>query len=287
MGKSLRELKERLMALGGRTIEPNHRDFQDLKTLITDMMSVRNNPPPSSGSGYYSGTVCSTHSDVGSYALSESDIDDLVISGCSCDSVNDRTPYCSSRTTCLCHSRTSSSCSCHSRTACTCDGRTTYSCTCYDRTACTCNSETTCTCQNRTSSVACTSRYSATNKSCEGQHITQSSHTSFCSGHSYDGSLHIVMRSCTCNTRTTYIQYTRDTWPLCTCVYRTAAVTCDALSTDAVCSSRTACQSYSYEGADCPNRTSCTSYVYEGSNCSSRTACSCNSRCACNVENRF
>lgn len=201
MGLSLKELKEELIAKEGYTITPNHNQLADLKALVDDMMNVRSESPPSSGSGYYSGTTCSGHVHHSGYKLSLGDINALDIKSCSCNSVKDTTAYCRSRTyycscnsnvpTCDCNVRTGGSCSCKSRTSqptcdshftgCDCQNRGLYgdSCTCdvleecYCRSrtsqnTCDCNTRTgyTCYCQSRTSS--CGSR-DTTSCTCNGR----------------------------------------------------------------------------------------------------------------------
>ena len=196
MGLSLRELKEELMAKQGYTITPHHNQLSDLKALVDDMVNVRSQNPPSSGSGSYSGVTCSGHTAPGEYNLSLGDISNLDIKGCSCHTVKDTTAYCRSRTytcscnsntpTCTCNSRTPVSCDCQNRSSicschagnvggCRCQARTT-SCECENRigcmsnyiTSCTCNSRTPepCNCQSRTSS--CGSR-NTTSCTCNGR----------------------------------------------------------------------------------------------------------------------
>lgn len=255
MGKSLRELKEKLMALGGRTIEPNHRDFLDLKELIDDMMAVRENTLSSDTGGDYSGSTCATHNTISNYGLSEGDVDELSIKNCACNTVTDSTPFCSSRTgvdVCRCNGRTSWNCSCEYRTACTCN--TVLTCSCQSRTS-NLYYDDICLCYDRTSSMDCTSRH------------------------------HPSSGNCTCNTRTgtpiwTCRCYTRTGEPACQCLSRT---------TPCSCHSRDACDSNSHT-SNCPSRTTCTSDTYVGPDCSSRTGvppCQCDTRCACNVKNAF
>ena len=194
MGLSLRELKEQLIAKQGYTITPNHNQLSDLKELVDDMMNVRSESPPSSGSGYYSGTNCIGHIIPTEYNLSLGDIADLDIKGCSCHTVNDTTAYCRSRTyscscnsntpTCNCNSRTATTCNCQSRiemcgshgpcnsvsdTMCFCKSRTDEGCWVHGHSpACTCNTRTSdpCECVSRTSS--CGSR-NTTSCTCNGR----------------------------------------------------------------------------------------------------------------------
>lgn len=191
MGLSLRELKEELIAKGGYTITPNHSQLADLKSLVDDMLNVRSGSPPGSGSGYRSGTTCNGHQAINDYELSLGNIGDLDIKGCSCNSVNDTTAYCRSRTyTCSCNSNTPT---------CTCNGRTSSSCDCQNRInwpQCSCNSRTcslvgntgnVCECVSRFTEYGCTCN-SRTSESCNCQ-----SRTSSC------GSRNTT--SCTCNGR--------------------------------------------------------------------------------------
>lgn len=177
MSLSLKELKEQLVSKGGYTITPKYSQLDDLRTLIDNMMAVRNEASPSTGSGYYSGTNCIGHQPIIDFDLSLGDFNSIDIKGCSCDSVDDRKAYCRSRTyycscnsntpTCQCNSRTPTSCTCQNRVACDCvwaapDGTGTSLPTCG------CNSRTSesCSCLSRTSS--CGSRNS-TSCSCNGR----------------------------------------------------------------------------------------------------------------------
>lgn len=195
MTLSLRELKEYLIAKEGYTISPSHSQLADLKALVEDMMNVRSESPPSYGSGYYSGTNCIGHQNISDFKLSLGDINALDIKGCSCNTVNDKTAYCRSRTytcscnsnipTCTCNSRTAVTCDCQDRTSscrnyfkcegdyggtsCFCQDRVSTGCSCDGyQTTCTCNSRTPepCNCQNRTSS--CGSR-NTTSCTCNGR----------------------------------------------------------------------------------------------------------------------
>lgn len=188
MGLSLRELKDYLIEKGGYTITPSHNQLTDLKILVDDMMNVRSENPPSTGSGSYSGTNCIGHTIQSGYKLSLGDINALDIKGCSCHTVNDTTAYCRSRTyscscnsnapTCTCNGRTVITCDCRVRTAiCSCNQRNAMEGTCpnvivndtiWEEVWCSCDTRTSspCNCQGRTSS--CGSR-STTSCTCNGR----------------------------------------------------------------------------------------------------------------------
>lgn len=258
MGKSLRELKEKLMALGGRTIEPNHRDFLDLKELIDDMMTVRENTLSSDTGGDYSGSTCATHNTISNYGLSEGDVDELSIKNCACNTVTDSTPFCSSRT---------------GVDVCRCNGRTSWNCSCEYRTACTCNTVNTCTCNTQPDSsfgYTCTCQSRTRVADCQGKVIecTCRSRTKPPSGGAYCDCYNRV--TCACNQRSSTPACSCNTQYQCTCQNRTDTVYGDV--------------------SDCPSRTTCTSDTYVGPDCSSRTGvspCQCDTRCACNVKNAF
>lgn len=211
---SLRELKEYLIAKEGYTINPNHSQLADLKALVNDMMAVRNEAPPSSGSGYYSGTNCIGHQNISDFKLSLGDIAAIDIKRCVCNTVDDKTAYCRSRTyycscnsntpTCTCNSRTPASCDCENRTyscacvtnfeACTgvvvhcpCNYQNSDNCSCNNNATvtCDCRSRTKCGCQAAVGTCSCKSR---TPESCDCQ-----TRTSSCGSRS--------TTSCTCNGR--------------------------------------------------------------------------------------
>lgn len=232
MGLSLKELKEYLVAKQGYTITPNHSQLMDLKLLVDDMMSVRSESSPGTGSGYNSGTKCIGHQVVTDYKVSLGDIKSLNIKSCSCHQVNDTTAYCDSRTyTCSCNSNIplcdcnlrTGSCSCNSNTPlCNCNARTAIYCDCQSRWAegaCECDSDHCgdegCTCDGRQRGCSCRSRtasdicncYSRTADYCDCQSRIYSCGT-------------VSPSECTCVSRTSACG-SRDTIS-CTCNGRCA-----------------------------------------------------------------
>lgn len=70
MRLSLAKLKDFLLTKGGYTIVAKNTQLQDLTTLVTDMITERNKPPPGQGEGDYSGTTCIGHTNINPYRLS-------------------------------------------------------------------------------------------------------------------------------------------------------------------------------------------------------------------------
>lgn len=220
MTLSLRELKEYLIAKEGYTINPNHNQLADLKELVNDMINVRNESPPSSGPGSYSGTTCNGHQNIESYSLSLGDIKALDIKGCSCNAVENKTAYCESRTYI---------CSCNSNTpACECNTRT-YTCSCNSNSP-------TCTCNSRTTTCDCYSRWG------EGDNLHEE----------IGGKL-----VCICKTRTAQPTCTCNMRYGCDCEYRTSS--CGSRNTsDVQCGSRTSsCGSRDTTSCTCNGRCAC------------------------------
>lgn len=227
MTLSLRELKEYLITKGGYTITPSHNQLADLKALVDNMMDIRNEAPPSTGSGHYSGTNCIGHQAITDYKLSLGDINSLDIKGCSCNIVYDKTAYCSSRTY---------HCSCNNNVpTCTCNGRTA----------------TTCDCQSRTSEDRCYAYfYNFGNSDCKTVWST-------C------GAVYVSTYPCDCNNRTKSETScpTNSIAAGCGCYSRTNAPTCDCDSRTpdpCDCQGRTSsCGSRSTTSCTCNGRCAC------------------------------
>ena len=245
MNLSYKNLKEYLEAKGGMSISPKADHLMDLKDLYHNMIEVRDQPAPETGSGHNAGTTCPSFIKklYPGPEISFADIHDYAkqLPSETCGSHIDKTCYCVDRTSypvCECNARTNT-CECLSRTAsaaCECDSRTN-SCDCNDRTgaiACQCNSRTnTCNCRTRTSGDQCTCN-SRTSPTCPTR---------------------TAENSCRCNSRTL----------ACDCQNRTAC-SCNSNTPTCDCNARTGC--------DCQSRTA-------PCDCQSRTAlatCTCNSR---------
>lgn len=176
MSTSLKQLQEYLVnTVKGTSGTHGYSSLNDLKNLVNNMITVRSGAPPASGSGSYSGVICTGHTTKKMYdssGLSLGDIksfSDSYLKKCTCDGGHTvKVAYCPSRTTCTCVSQNDTcacdwdECSCNS-VSCTfnCDCRSVeveHRCSCdVDDYGCDCVVEVgnECTCQSRTAKTDC------------------------------------------------------------------------------------------------------------------------------------
>ncbi len=183
MGLSIQELKTFLQAKEGATLSTS--SFQDLRTLLNNLGSVRGAAAPPADTGQNrSGTTCTGHVPSNfpyTAGLSFKQIQDhsVNLKQLTCASKTTVQSYCPSRTgvtdtpVCTCVSRYSTyPCACNTRSDCPCVSRTDYTCTtrcnCAGRT-CVAGIQPECLCDGRFIFCSCEARTCAYDCQCNGR----------------------------------------------------------------------------------------------------------------------